>query len=103
MNLQEKIEKGVNYIIEQSEQKLSSLGSIEKGVFKPTDPKAFKKHKSQIEFRLKFSQAVEELLKQHILLSDGLLEFINRIDGDGNVLPEDLDGLKKFAEKYKNI
>lgn len=103
MNLQEKIEKGVNYIIEQSEQKLSALGSIEKGVFKPTDPKAFKKHKNQVEFRMKFCNAVQELLKEHILLSDGLLEFINRIDSDGNVLPEDLDGLKKFAEKYKNI
>ncbi len=103
MNLQEKIEKGVNYLIEQSEKKLSALGSVENGVFKPTDPKAFKRHKGQVEFRMKFCQAVEELLKQHILLSDGLLEFIDRIDSDGNVSPEDLDGLKKFAEKYKNI
>lgn len=101
MNLQEKIDKGVNYLIEQSEKKLSALGSVENGVFKPTDPKAFKKHKTQVEFRMKFCKAVEELLKQHILLSDGLLEFIDRIDGDGNVSPEDLEGLKKFAEKYK--
>jgi len=101
MNLQDKIEKGAEYLIKQTETKLKTLGSVEKGKFTPTDPHIYKKYKTNAEFRLRFVEAVQELMKEHILLSDGILEFISRIDKDGNVEEADLEGLKQFAEKYK--
>lgn len=100
MKLEEKIRKGSKYLVDQCEQKLNGLGAIENGKFIPADPKAYKKHKVNIEFRLRFVEAVEELLKQHILLSEGLIEFIARAEG-GTFTPEDLQGLKEFAEKFK--
>tara|TARA_R110001592_G_scaffold114472_3_gene314330 strand:+ start:5286 stop:5594 length:309 start_codon:yes stop_codon:yes gene_type:complete len=102
MKLEEKITKGVDYLLNQSEKKLLALGSIEKGKFIPSDPKSYKKYKTQIEFRLRFVESVQELLKQHLLLSEGLLEFIDRIDGDGNVSEEDIKGLKDFSNKFKS-
>tara|TARA_B110000444_G_C18819506_1_gene586943 strand:- start:171 stop:479 length:309 start_codon:yes stop_codon:yes gene_type:complete len=101
MTLEEKIKKGVDYLVSQSEDKLNSLSAVDKAGFKPVDPTIEKKYKQQIEFRLRFVESVEELLKQHVLLSDGLLDFISRIDSNGSVSPEDIEGLKQFSKKYK--
>lgn len=101
MNLEEKIRKGVDYLIEQSENKLNALGSVEKGKFVPTDPVIYKKYKTQIEFRLRFVEAVDELLKQHILLSEGVLAMVKQLES-GEINQEDLDGLKSYASKIKS-
>ena len=95
----EKVRKGITYIVDQSETKLKGLGAIEKGVFKPTDPKAFKKHKQQIEFRLKFTQAVEEVLEDHIRLSQAALALIEEIENNNDVEQANLDYLKELASK----
>ena len=101
MNLEDKIKKGIDYLVSQCEEKLNSLSAVDKAGFQPTDPPIEKKYKQQIEFRLRFAEAVQELLKQHILLSDGLLEFVSRIDDKGSVTSEEIEGLKKFAKKFK--
>ncbi len=101
MNLIDKIQKGNDYLIDQCEAKLNSLGALEKGNFTPKDPKAYNRYKKEAEFRLRYVEAVSELLKQHVLLSEGLLEFINKIDNEGNIEEEEINGLRKFAEKYK--
>jgi len=101
VNLIDKIQKGNDYLINQCEAKLNSLGALEKGKFTPTNPKAYNRYKKEAEFRLRYVEAVSELLKQHVLLSEGLLEFINKIDNEGNIEEEEINGLRKFAEKYK--
>ncbi len=101
MTLQDKLEKGSQYLLDQSEAKLKTLGTFEGAKFVPTDPKAYKKHKSNMEFRLRYVEAVGELLKDHVLLADGLLEFISRIDSNGDITEEDLEGLKKVAERFR--
>jgi len=101
VNLKDKIKKGNDYLINQCEAKLNSLGALEKGSFTPADPKAYNRYKKEAEFRLRYVEAVSELLKQHILLSEGLLEFIYKIDNEGNIEEEEINGLRKFAEKYK--
>jgi len=95
----EKVRKGINYLVNQSETKLNGLGAVENGVFKPTDPKAFKKHKTQIEFRLKFTQAVEEMLEDHIRLSQAALALIEEIENNNDVEQANLDYLKEMASK----
>lgn len=101
MDLEEKIKKGIDYLVSQCEEKLNSLSAVDKAGFKPINPPIEKKYKQQIEFRLRFAEAVQELLTQHILLSDGLLEFISRIDDQGSVTIEDIKGLKEYSKKYK--
>ena len=97
MNTLEKVRKGIDYLVEQSENKLNALGSVEKGKFVPTDPVVYKKYKTQIEFRLKFVEAVEELLKNHILLSDTVLSVIPDLE-DGQIKEEDLKKLEELAK-----
>lgn len=97
MNTLEKVKKGIDYLVEQSENKLNALGSVEKGKFTPTDPVVYKKYKTQIEFRLKFVEAVEELLKNHILLSDMVLSVIPDLE-DGQIKEEDLKKLEELAK-----
>lgn len=101
MNLRDKIEKGSKYLVDQCEQKLNGLGAIENGKFIPADPKAYKKHKVNIEFRLRFCDAVDELLKQHILLSEGVVSMVTQLEESGEINEEDLEGLKQYALKFK--
>ena len=98
MNLEEKVRLGIKYMIDQSEKKLNGLGAIENGVFKPTDPKAFKKHKEQVEFRLKFCLAVEELLTDHVELIAVCKDILKTIEEKSEVKEDSIDSLKKIIK-----
>jgi len=100
VNLQDKIIKGNDYLVNQCEKKLESLVAVEKGKFTPKNPKAFNSYKKEAEFRLRYVEAVTQLLKEQILLSEGIIRFIDLIDSEGNVEEEDINVLKNLAKKY---
>lgn len=100
MNLKDKIIKGNNYLVNQCEKKLESLTLLEKKKFTPKDPKAYNTYKKEAEFRLRYVEAVTQLLNEQILLSEGITKFIDSIDNEGNVEEEDLNVLKNLAKKY---
>ena len=62
MDLKDKIIKGNNYLVNQCEKKLESLVSLEKGKFIPKNPKAYNTYKKEAEFRLRYVEAVTQLL-----------------------------------------
>lgn len=98
MNTLEKVRLGIKYTIDQSEKKLNGLGAVENGVFKPTDPKAFKRHKEQIEFRLKFSLAVEELLTDHVELIAVCKDILKTIEEKGEIKEGSIVHLSKIIK-----
>lgn len=100
MNLKDKIIKGNDYLVNQCEKKLESLTSLEKGKFIPKNPKAYNTYKKEAEFRLRYVEAVTQLLNEQILLSEGIINFISLIDNQSNVAEEDIDVLKNLAKKY---
>ena len=99
MNTLEKVRKGIDYLVEQSENKLNALGSVEKGKFVPTDPVVYKKYKSQIEFRLRFLSSVEELMIDYVGLKNILEEIYpllkDKKQVDLNILEEIIHFLNK--------
>ena len=99
MNLKDKIIKGNNYLINQCEKKWESLTLSEKKKFTQIDPKAYNTYKKEAEFRLRYVEAVTQLLNEQILLSEGITKFIDSIDNEGNVEEEDLNVLKNLAKK----
>lgn len=94
----EKIKAGVDYILDQSKSKAKGMDVASKS-FTPLNDKAFKKHKQQLEFRVKFCDLVEDLVKDHTLLKDGVLELFKRIDDGQTLKKEDIVGLRKVAER----
>ena len=66
MKTLEKIKKGSDYLIDQTEKKLNTLGVIEGSTFTPTNPKEFKKYKANAEFRLTYVEEVRTLSIEYI-------------------------------------
>ena len=99
MNTLEKVRKGIDYLVEQSENKLNALGSVETGKFVPTDPVVYKKYKTQIEFRLRFLSSVEELMIDYVGLKNILEEIYpllkDKKQVDLNILEEIIHYLNK--------
>ena len=94
----EKIKAGVDFILEKEKRKLEGLSSATKdGKFTPNDPKLFKKYKTTSEFRVKFCSLVEDLVKDHVMLTDAVLDLFSRVEQGDTLTLGDIEGLKKVA------
>ena len=99
MNTIEKIKKGSDYLVDQTQKKLSSLGFVENGTFTPTDPKAYKKYKTNAEFRLKYVEEVRTLSIEYIKMCALMTEIVNRLDKEEEIDVSELESLKEQANK----
>lgn len=99
MKTLEKIKKGSDYLIDQTEKKLNTLGVIEGSTFTPTNPKEFKKYKANAEFRLKYVEEVRTLSIEYIKICSLMSDLVDKLNKEEEIDTSELDFLKKESIK----
>tara|TARA_R110001632_G_scaffold125931_1_gene239415 strand:+ start:88 stop:393 length:306 start_codon:yes stop_codon:yes gene_type:complete len=99
MNTLKKIKKGSDYLVDQTEKKLKTLGVVENSTFTPTNPTEYKKYKTNAEFRLRYVEEVRTLSIEYIKMCSLMTELVDKLNKEEEIDVSELDFLKKQAVK----
>ena len=99
MNTLKKIKKGSDYLVDQTEKKLKTLGVIEGSTFTPTNPTEYKRYKTNAEFRLRYVEEVRTLSIEYVKMCALMTGLVDKLNKEEEIDVSELDFLKKEADK----